>query len=84
MSPQCPITIASCAPDYMNKTGPPRSTTRRLRELDVEIAEKDIVRLADAALGADYTAVRRIASSIARSLFEAGKLEAAQELRSLL
>jgi len=50
----------------------------------VEIAEKDIIQLTDAALGADYSTVRRIVSSLARALFDAGNLDAAQELRALL
>jgi len=50
----------------------------------LEINEKAIIELTDAALAADYSSVRRIVAAIAKSLTEAGNLVAAQELRALL
>ncbi|MDI1266281.1 MAG: AAA family ATPase [bacterium] len=48
------------------------------------IEPKDLIELIDAALAADYTRVRRMASGAARALEKDGAVDAATELRALI
>lgn len=48
------------------------------------IKPKDLIELIDAALAADYTRVRRIATGAARALEKDGAVDAATELRALI
>jgi SpoVK/Ycf46/Vps4 family AAA+-type ATPase len=50
----------------------------------VPIDPKDLIELIDAALAADYTRVRRMATGAARALEKDGALDAARELRALI
>src|ERR1700721_548826 len=53
-------------------------------ENSVPVDPKHLIELADAALSADYTRVRRIAGNLARELAKAGDEDAAKELRALV
>ena len=48
------------------------------------IEPKDLIELIDAALAADYTRVRRMATGAARALEKDGAVDAATELRALI
>lgn len=50
----------------------------------MEIETRTVIELADAALAADYTRVRRALSTIAQKLAEAGEAEASRSLRTLV